>query len=295
MFSILGKTNDIEENEELLRDLNLDSLFSEIDQEVGDCDITSLYTHLPADMNETKFRQDIFLEIDNELEDALWHFYQALRQAKSILDGLDDLTKENSLAHWYLIAAHTYYQAVAQLTKLLEDKQPRSEGWTQFLATCQELQCSEQYKAHATSVIKCYESITNLRFSFRIEGDHLGIYSQVSTDDILGDLWDKYPHMFTAPNRIPNLIEGSQESSLLEERIFQYLRKLHPEVFEELSELWKNRIDFLDDTLLTFQHEVLFYLAYLKFYRYMYNNEYSFCMPEFFLLKQHLFYQLFLW
>ncbi len=280
-FTILGDMREEPEQSELLRDLNLDVLIDEMNRYIDEYDLVSWFTTLPKTREDIRFRQDLLREIDEEFETQLWDFYRSITWSRKIEKDLEEVENTGSRAHWHLLAAHTYFAAMERLVACIEEHRLSGEGWQGVLSMCKELMEQPEYVHHSEKVMKTYEEISALRFSFRVEGDHVAILPEVVEDDFLGDLYKKYPHMFSTPNQIPNLLPGSLESTKLEEKMYLYLRKKHPAAFKNVEMLYMECPDFFDAGIMTFHKELSFYLSYLKFYRYMESNRYEFCFPEF--------------
>lgn len=280
-FTILGNMREETEQSELLRDLNLDVLIDEMNQYMDAYDLVSLFTRLPETREDICFRQDLLREIDEEFETQLWDFYRSITWAQKMENDLAEVENTGSRSHWHLLAAHTYFEAMEKLVTYFEKRRLSSDGWQGVLSMCKELMEQPEYVRNSEKVMKTYEEISGLRYSFRIEGDHVAILPEVVGEDFLGELYKKYPQMFPDPNRIPNLLPGSLESTKLEGKLYSYLRKKCPATFKNVEMIYLECPDFFDAGVMTFHKELSFYLSYLKFYRYMLSNQYEFCFPEF--------------
>lgn len=280
-FTILGNLKSEAESFEVLKDLNVDALIDEMSQYIEDYDVSSLFLQLPRNQSDIYFRQELLKEIDEGFEAELWEFYRAVKWAQKTKKELRDVENDNSRAHWHLTAAHTYFSALERLVAYIRECEFKSEGWQGFLSMCDELMKTPQYVKNCEKVEKIYQEISGLRYSFRIEGDHVAILPSIVEEDFLGELYKKYPHMFLNPNRIPNLLPGSLESTKLEEKLYTYLRKKYPTVFKNVEAIQKECSNIFHAEIMKFHEEISFYLSYLKFYRYMQSSHYEFCFPEF--------------
>ena len=280
-FTLLGDMREEEAQADLFRDLNLNVLFDEMNQYMEEYDLTPLFMRLPKTKKDICFRQELLREIDEEFETQLWEFYRSLTWVQKKESELEEVENSSSRAHWHLLSAHTYFAALEKLVTYLEKRPLSSEGWQGVLVMCKEIMEEPDYVRNFNRVMETYEEISKLRYSFRIEGDHVAILPREAEEDFLGELYQKYPQMFSDPNRIANLLPGSQQSTKLEQKLYLYLRKKHPAVFKNVEVMYKECPDFFHEKILAFHRELSFYLSYLKFYRYMVSNGCAFCFPQF--------------
>ncbi len=278
-FSILGNMREAEDHSELFQDLNLDALVKDINEGMEDYDVAPLFRRLPKTKRDVTYRQELLQEIDKEFETELWEFHHAIKRAKATEQELEEMENTSSATHWHLLAAYTYFSALERLVSYVEKRAPKSQGWQEFVRVFRE-KMTEVVRLQE-KVVSTYEAISELRYSFRIEGDHVAILPRIVEEDFLGEMVEKYPHMFPSPNTIPNLLPGSLESTKLEERLYRYLKKKHPDVFRNVETFQMECPTFFHEDVLRFHEEISFYLAYLKFYRYMTASGYDFCFPSF--------------
>ncbi len=280
-FSILGNMRETEDHSELFQDLNIDALVKEMKEGMEDYDVAPLFMRLPKTKRDIIYRQELLQEIDKDFEAELWEFHHAITRAKSTEKDLEEMENKASAAHWHLLAAYTYFSGLERLVSYVERRGMKSQGWQEFARVFREKMQEQDYLRHCERVMNTYQEISKLRYSFRVEGDHVAILSEIVEEDFLGEMAEKYPHMFPSPNNIPNLLPGSLESSKLEERLFQYLRKKNPMVFQNVETFQAECPSFFHTEVLQFHEEISFYLAYFKFYRYMIASGYDFCFPTF--------------
>lgn len=280
-FSILGNVREGEEWEDIFQDLNLDIFVKEVSEGVEEYDISPYFMCLPKTKEDVLYRQGILRELDEGLETELWEFYHSLTRTQQMEANLEEMGNRSSAAHWHLMAAHTYFSALERLVSYVEASNPKSVGWREFVHVFRKKLEEPGYLYRKEKVDNVYQKISTLRYSFRIEKDHLAVLPLKEETDFLGDMAEKYPHMFPSPNRIPGLLPGSLESTKLEGRIFSYLRKRNFGIFQDMERLQSECPSFFDEDVLRFHKEVSVYLAYLKFYRYMEASGYAFCFPTF--------------
>ena len=82
-FSILGKVREAEEErQEFYDDLNLTQWIEEITAQLGIYDLREFFRQMPDGKEEIQYRQDVFREIDEEMENKLTDFVNSIRRAQ---------------------------------------------------------------------------------------------------------------------------------------------------------------------------------------------------------------------
>ena len=244
-FSILGKVREPgEERQEFYDDLNLTQWIEEINAQLGIYDLREYFRQMPDGKEEIQYRQDVFREIDEEMETKLTNFVNLVRRAQENEAYInsetgEQITDELSKAHWKLEVAVMYFTAVDELIAFLENRECRARGWQQFLEVCKAEMQKPEVKAYHDAALSTSEELGKLRYSLRLEGDHIAILPSVVEDDYVKDLCEKYPQMIQHPGKMGNLLPGGKAGTPLEQRIFKYLQKKFPKPFRRLEEFGK--------------------------------------------------------
>jgi DNA mismatch repair ATPase MutS len=72
----------------------------------------------------------------------------------------------------------------------------------------------------------------------------------------------------------------SDDMNHIEAKILEFVAKLYPQVFETLDGYCARNVNYLDDTVTTFDREIQFYLAYLDYIAALKHAGLSFCYPH---------------
>ena len=286
-FSILGKIRESEEERpEFYDDLNLTQWIEEINGQLGIYDLREYFRQMPDGREQIRFRQEVLQEIDEEMEIKLTEFVNRIRQAQENEAYInsetgEQITDELSKAHWKLEVAVMYFTAVDELIAFLEERECRARGWQQFLEMCKEESGKPEVRAYHDAALSTSEELEKIRYSLRIEGDHVAILPSVVEDDYVKELCEKYPQMIKHPGKMGNLLPGGKAGTPLEQRIFKYLQKKFSQQFKRLEEFGKQEARIYQPGIMQFHKEICVYLSILKFQHHMEYFHYDFCMPEF--------------
>lgn len=286
-FSILGKIRESEEERpEFYDDLNLTQWIEEINGQLGIYDLREYFRQMPDGREQIRFRQEVLQEIDEEMEMKITEFVNRIRQAQENEAYInsetgEQITDELSKAHWKLEVAVMYFTAVDELIAFLEERECRARGWQQFLEMCKEESGKPEVRAYHDAALSTSEELEKIRYSLRIEGDHVAILPSVVEDDYVKELCEKYPQMIKHPGKMGNLLPGGKAGTPLEQRIFKYLQKKFSQQFKRLEEFGKQEARIYQPGIMQFHKEICVYLSILKFQHHMEYFHYDFCMPEF--------------
>lgn len=286
-FSILGKCKELEEERpEFYEDLNLIPLIKEMQELAGEEDLSEFFYRMPDGIEQIRYRQEILQEMDEEMEQKLTDFVNRIRQAKKEEEYISSETGEQitdaaSKAHWQLEIAYTYFKAVDELMQFLGNRNLKARGWQEFQEMCKREIGEERVQTYHDAVMELHDKFSKLRYSLRVEGDHVAILLRVDTEDYVKDLCEKYPHIISHPGAMGNLLPGGKSGTPLEQRIFKYLRKKNPKLFHELENFGKKEGQIYQSAVMQFHKEICFYLSVKKFQRHMEYFRYNFCYPAF--------------
>lgn len=286
-FSILGKIRENEEEQpEFFDDLNLTRWIEEIDAQLGVYDIRDYFYRWPDGAEQIRYRQEVLQEIDEEMENKLTDFVNKIRRAQENeaylhSDTGEQITEELSRAHWQLEIAMEYFSAVDELVTFLENRGCKTRGWQEFLTMCKEEIEAPEVSAYHEAARSTAEELGKLRYSLRIEGDHVAILPSVVEEDYVQQLCEKYPNMIKHPGKMGNLLPGGKAGTPLEKRIFKYLQKKFPQPFRKLEKFGKMEPCIYQPGIMQFHKEICVYLSILKFQHHMEYFHYDFCMPAF--------------
>ena len=225
-YYILGDSRKEPEDLPLFQDLNLDQLLEEIFKEEQE------YCYeMPDSLEAVKYRQEVMQALEEkEVGDAVKSFIAGIRKAREYEENAVLLENGDGYANWHLKAAYTYYCALDDYMVFFEDRQQIPEGIQEVLTACRSMAEEAEYARNHDRAIRVYEKLSHLRYSIRIEKDCVTILPD-REEDIISSLSEKFPMHIGKPERLPRLLPG-KETTKLEQRIFSYLQKRNPGIFD---------------------------------------------------------------
>lgn len=276
-YELLGDSLKDLKGDALFTDLNLEPLFDEIFKDKkGYC------YQMPSDLQTVKYRQEMMRALDDRmLEDALRRFVLEIGKAREYEENALSLERGDGYANWHLKAAYTYYKALDGCISFLEEREFNAEGIQDFLLSCRQIMEGLDHCKNHDRAVHTYERLAGIRYSMRIERDHVRILPQIIKEDAVGGLRQQFPLQIGMPEQMPRLLPGNEKGTKIEEKIFKYLEKKDPGPFKEMRVFANECREIFSQTVLQFCDEISFYLSFVTFQRQMESCGHVFCYPEF--------------
>ena len=253
-FSILGRmAEDIPDPlPEFFSDLNLDQLIDEIGNGFEPYDLREYYYRMPNKKEDILYRQEVLRELDPEMEEKVTAFYRAVKKAQTYEQYAGDTEDRESSAHWHVLAAYTYYAALDELMAFWDTRGQMAAGWDDFYHMCTNMTKQGEYKENHDLALALYHTLSEIRYTMRVEEDHILILSHIEEEDYVGDLCRRFSHIIEEPDQLYNILPGSQHSTDLEKRILRYIKKKQPKIFQEMAVFQERCPDIFPESILTF-------------------------------------------
>jgi DNA mismatch repair protein MutS len=182
----------------------------------------------------------------------------------------------------FLDAADIYCRAVRDLADNLRNSAPGSRGLLQFLEHLGYYVASHSFVSLAEETKSLRASLKRVRYCIQIKGSSFTVYRYQSERDYSAEVektFDKFARGAAKDYRIK--YRTAPEMNHIEAKILDYVAALNPELFADLDEYCARNKDFTDATIVEFDREVHFYIAYLGHAAKLRRYGLQFCYPQF--------------
>jgi hypothetical protein len=263
-------------------DLNLDQIIASVAAGRDEYNLTPFF-YTPLHRVETiHYRHAIMRDLERrELFGHIGSFAQQMRAMRGHLAQADNLHHPYQKLRWFLDAVDTYCNAVTGLTRDLTDTAPRSRGllafrdyltsYTQSPAFTQLLADTQKLKADLLSIMYC----------LRIQGGCITVSRYASEPDYSAEVlrtFEKFQQGAAKEYRFE--FSSWPDMNHVEVAILERVAQLHPDVFSSLEQYGHRHRAYLDPTIVTFDREVQFYVAYLEHIERFKPAGLPFCYPS---------------
>lgn len=264
------------------RDLNLDQAVQAIVARREDYKLAPLlYTPL-TDAGEIVYRQEVMRDTERpELAEAIDRFAQGIRRVRSDLHLVRKLSYRRQREAWHLEAIGTYCQAVRDLTDSLQAQEPESRGLRAIVEYLAGYTTSAWFTALSTETEKLKRDLGQIRYAMTIKGDSVRVSAYEDEEDygaLVKGAFARFAQGEAKDHRAR--YATPQQMGHVEVAVLEFVARLHPEPFAELAAYCERHREFRDRTVLRFDREVQFYLAYHAYTQPIREAGLEFCYPQ---------------
>jgi DNA mismatch repair protein MutS len=265
-----------------LEDLNLDQLVTALARRRPSYDLAPTVRRRLTDPDAVAYRQEVFRDLDrDDVREAVDRFCGAmlrLRRFRSLATSRQAPAERRS---WQLHAGRVYVEAVTRLAADLAALEVRSRALTRLRAHLERLLASEPFRVLADDTERVHAALGAVRYRLHLvpqgvevlrdDQDGPGLMAEL-TATFAAFLPDVRPTPGPEPRRASALTH-------LEAQILDRVAELEPETFGALERYVEDHPAPEDPTVLAFDRDVQFYLAYLEHIASLRRAGLPFCEP----------------
>lgn len=264
------------------RDLNLDQFVSGMLYGRDEYRLRPFFQRPLQSVEAIRYRQDIMRDLEEmPLRQAIETFTVEMRKVRTTLARAEKLYYALQKERQVLEAIDIYCGAIACLDDALREITPASAGIHAFRDYLSQYRGSSAFGSLEQSSVAVVTSLSRIQYSVVVHGGSFRIRRLEDEEDYSRQILTVFDKFRQADARsylsdIPNPIEMNH----VEAQVLEYVSKLFPEEFSALDTFVKRHSSFQDDTLVRFDREIQFYLAYDAVVRRLSSGGLSFCYPS---------------
>jgi hypothetical protein len=266
-----------------LRDLNLDQIIEAATAPKKDYDLQPFFYRPLADAKTIVYRQ----EVARDLQDKAWMahigaFAEKMAAARRYRTMAEKLNFEYHKKGWFLESALTYCEAVEGLAEALQTTPFASRGLQGLREYVLAYVQSPAFRSLASDARQVKAGLAAVKYSVIIQTGRFSVRRYEEETDYSIEVektFARFKQGAVKDYRV-NLYTGTGMNHI-EAKILEFVVRLYPEPFAALDRFCERHAAFMDATLLTFDREVQFYVAYLDYIAPLQEeNGLHFCFPE---------------
>lgn len=264
------------------RDLNLDQAVQAIIARRDDYNLAPLFYTPLRSVEEIGFRQEVMRDTERpELAGTIERFAHEMRRVRSNLQLVGKLSYQRQREAWYLEAIGTYCEAVRDLAESLEEARPQSRALraiTEYLAS---YTASEGFTALSAETEKLKRDLGRIRYAMTIKSGSVRVSAYEDEEDYGARVKDTFARFAQGEVKDHRARYATlQEMGHVEAAVLEFVSRLHPEPFAELAAYCERHREFRDRTVLRFDREIQFYLAYHAYTQPIREVGLQLCYPQ---------------
>jgi DNA mismatch repair protein MutS len=277
----ISTVRDDQEVPDCFTDLNLDQIIACVTAGRDEYNLKPFF-YTPLSRVETiTYRHEILRDLENrELFGHIGSFAQAMRSMRTHLAQAGKLHYKYQQLRWFLDAADIYCNAVTCLTRDLAADNPRSRGLLAFHAYLTSYTQSPGFTRLLADTQKLKDDLSGIRYCLHIEGGRITVSRYESEPDYSAEVlrtFEKFRQGSAKEYRFD--FSSWPDMNHVEAAILERVAWLYPPIFLSLEQYGEQHRNYLDQTIVTFDREVQFYVACLEHIERFKPAGLSFCYP----------------
>jgi DNA mismatch repair protein MutS len=277
-----GTNIDTVQAPDFLADLNLDQIVRAITAGKEEYNLTPFF-HVPLhDVDAITFRHEVMQDLeDASLFDDIKAFALSMRMVREHLAQLEKRYYDRQKERWFLDAVNLYGDAVNRLVRDLTAAPMRSRGLLAFRDYLAHYASSDRFTSLLEEAKRLAAQLSSIRYSVFIRGPRVEVRHYAGEPDYSAEVAITFERFQQgAAHEYAFKFSDSSEMNHIEAQVLDGVAQLHPQTFSRLREYCATHHSFRDPTIVTFDREIQFYVAYLDYLVPFKKAGLSFCYPQ---------------
>ncbi len=265
-----------------LEDLHLNEIIAAVVEGHEPYDLAAFYRLPLRTEDEVVYRHELLRDLQGAgLRGHVETFAAAMRRVREEIALAGKLHNRYQKAIWFLDAVVDYCQAVRALARAIPAASPRSRGMVAFGSYLRAYAASEQFSQLDARSHDLRDSLRDVAYQVQIRGSRVSVRAYEPEPDYSREIEEAFARFRQGDVKDYGVTFPSYpEMNHVEAEVLERVAKLQPDLFASLEAFAVGRQDFLDGTLVRFDREVQFYLAYMAFIRRLEGAGLAFCLPD---------------
>ena len=276
------------EDVEFFRDLNLDQMINSLTSLKKEYNLNEFFYVFPSSVEETKYRQDISRDLENEeVFHSVREFSMKMQRSRKYQNYANKLTYKYQKERWFVDSARVYVEAVNTLKMDLSSLKINSEGFKEFKRYLNEYVNSETFKDLASQVSSILDELSAIEYTIFIKENTIKVQKYKGEKDYAEEVLKTFERFKQTSVKDYNVeFDEFMEMNHVEAKILDLVAKLYSHEFSELDLFYVKYASYMDKMIVRFEREVQFYISYLEYVKPLKESGLKFCYPEFTTSKQ---------
>jgi DNA mismatch repair ATPase MutS len=281
--SILFKTQQqLQENApNFFVDLNLDQIVDEVTAEKEEYDLKPFFYTPLHDIDDLIYRHEVMQDIETLLLKQLKYFAQNMRKMRELLTQSPKLYYEYQKKRTFLDAVELYCDALNSLANHMSLVCFKSEGFLSFQSHLADFLKTDDFTNLLTETKKIQADFSLVKYNLFIKGNSISVGPYQSESDYsveVENVFSQFKQEIIKDNELQ--LPTRTLMNHIEAQILDGIVKLYPQLFATLDAFCEKNKNYLNETLMRFDREIQFYLAYLEYLIPLKRMGLSFCYPK---------------
>lgn len=252
---------------EAFRDLNIDQIVAAAIAGKDEYDLGAFFSTPLRRIGAIAYRQEVMRDLeDPALYTRLTRFAERMRQMRSQIGTANKLYFPAQKEVWRLDAMATYCAAISGLSADLAASDLRSRGLRAIRDHVEAYGRSDRFRALDSGTREAKDRLASVQYSVLIKEGAFEVRKYQGEADYSVEVAQTFEKF--RQGEVKDYISTFDDfpaMNHIEEKILDFVIRLHPDIFAEVKAHLDRYRDFIDDVVSTFDREAQFYVAWLDY------------------------------
>lgn len=263
-------------------DLHLDQVVASVTNGREDYDLVGFFHRPLHSVDEVQYRHEVLRDLEHQdVRDLVRAFAEQIREMRKQLALAHKLHYRLQEEGWFLSAVTVYRDAVSRLAADLADACLESAGLTGLREHARSYVNSPAFGQLGADSDQLAEELDAIRYAIQTKGTRVRVARYEDATDLTDEVeqtFEKFKQSAVKNYRMN--FRQYAELNHVEAQILGLVARLHPETFSRLEQYCTRYEDCFEKTIIRFDREIQFYLAYLEHIEPFQAKGLPFSLPE---------------
>ncbi|MBO0994301.1 MutS-related protein [Bacillus sp. SD088] len=267
-------------NAKFFHDVHMDTIIKSILAGKEEYDLEWLFYYKLPNIAAIKYRLDIMKDIDGcDLLEHFSEFSRAMKKVRKYVSNSELSKDQHQSQKWVLDAAFSYCNGIINLHRILNAADLKSIGMQNFLKWISYFVNSPYFITLWKETSELQKAFAAIHYSIILSEDNIAIYPQDDEMDYCQSLSKTFQQEHDETENYSIRLFAGLQFSEIERDILTIIRKQHPTSFLKLKAYYENYLTFINSSIMTFEHEIQFYIACLEYFQTFKDLGLDYCYP----------------
>ena len=264
-------------SESVFMDLNIDQILDKV-CDGWDEDVRSLYASFPSCREDEDYRRAIYADVRNDaVYSALFKYHSFIRARLDYSSKIENAYELVQKRVWYLRVVYTYVTSIETLDEELKKADLKSEGMKALSAYLTAYLSDPDFKKLSGEVTSLWKELSDFHVVLSYDKGHFTITNGTAPAAYENFLTELFPGEKRA---FDNPFTDTEYYSDLEAEIVRLFTRKNKEFFKNLEKFCNDYPKIENTEFSVIESEMVYYLAFAAFERYMKKQSFEMNMPS---------------
>lgn len=266
---------------EFFTDLNCDQIVTAITAGKDEYNLKPFFHACLQRVDAIQYRHEVMQDLEQSpLYERVSFFANKVREVRDHLFRAGKAYYPEQKQAWFLDAADSYCDAVNSFATELLALDLKSRGFLAFRDYLVRYTNSPRFNALFRETKKLKAALSEIEYCVLVRGSSFTVRKYEGETDYSADVEDTFAKFKQgAVNDYNVKFPASLDMNHIEAKIVEFVAKLHSDLFAALDRFCSENPNFADPTIVVFDREIHFYIAYLEYCAPLKRARLPFCYP----------------